>query len=127
MKRPLTPKQKKAFSYAKDGRNTVAESRSKAHKGISKRKADANRALRRAARVAAAKATKDDSVDVSVARAGRRSFRKIPDAPLAEYVSARLRRRKKSGMNKPDKESSAAKTVRARSPKRPLKFKGPLQ
>ena len=44
MKPFMTPQRKKALSYAKDGRNTLAEARSKAHKAIALRKAKANRA-----------------------------------------------------------------------------------
>ena len=87
MKTKLTPQQKKLNSYAKDGRNGVAESRSIANKAITKRKAKANRALRRAEHQSLAK-----GVEV-VERSGRKSFKKIPDLPLAEYVSIRLAQR----------------------------------
>lgn len=87
MKTKLTPQQKKLHSYAKDGRNGVAESRSIANKAITKRKAKANRALRRAGHQSLAKG--DEVVECS----GRKSFKKIPDLPLAEYVSMRLAQR----------------------------------
>ncbi|HEX8613819.1 MAG TPA: hypothetical protein VF800_21295 [Telluria sp.] len=90
MKSGMTPQRKKALSYAKDGRNTLAEARSKAHKAITLRKAMANRALRRAEAVATAATARDLDADAVVARSGRRSWRKTPDAPLAVYVSARL-------------------------------------
>lgn len=80
MKTRLTPQQKKLYSYAKDGRNGRAESRSVANKAISKRKAKANRAFRRAQVQAL---TKDDEI---VARVDRKSFKKSPDVPLAVYV-----------------------------------------
>lgn len=92
MKSFLTPQRKKALSYAKDGRNTLAEARSKAHTAIALRKAMANRALRHAEAAATAAAARDPEADPVVARSGRRSWRKTPDAPLAVYVSARLAR-----------------------------------
>ncbi len=55
MKRSRSPQEKKVLSYAKDGRNTVAEARSKSRTSIAKHKALANRALRRAEVVAVAK------------------------------------------------------------------------
>lgn len=90
MKSRITPQRKKALSYAKDGRNTLAEARSKAHKAIALRKAMANRALRHAEAAATAAAARDPDADPVVARRGRRSWRKTPDAPLAVYVAARL-------------------------------------
>ena len=93
VKRSFTPQKKKVLSYAKDGRNTVAESRSRANKAITKRKAKASRALRRAESVVSADARRDPDADVFVARARRKSWRKVPDAPLAEFVAARLRNR----------------------------------
>ena len=102
MKLRMTPQRKKALSYAKDGRNTLAEARSKAHKAIALRKAKANRALRHAQTVAVAIAGRDAGADPFVPRTGRRSWRKTPDAPLAVYVAARLGSahlaRKKSGL-----------------------------
>ena len=87
MKTKLTPQQKKLNSYAKDGRNGVAESRSIANKAITKRKAKANRALRRAEHQSLAKG------DEVIERVGRKSFKKIPNMPLIEYVSRRLSQR----------------------------------
>lgn len=88
----MTPRRKKELSYAKDGRNTLAEARSKAHKVIALRKAMANRALRHAEALATGAAARDPDADTAVARRGRRSWRKTPDAPLAVYVAARLGR-----------------------------------
>ncbi|GAA5147923.1 hypothetical protein GCM10023213_43330 [Prosthecobacter algae] len=89
MKTRLTPQQKKLYSYAKDGRNGRAESRSVANKAISKHKAKANRAFRRAQVQAL---TKDDE---TVPRVDRKSFKKSPDVPLAVYVQIRLSQRAK--------------------------------
>lgn len=102
----LTPQEKKLLSYAKDGRNTHAEGRSKAHTSITRRKVKANRAYRHAESRALAEATEPDA-DVFVARTGRRSWQKIPDAPLGEYVSLRLESREIGEMNAGDKRSPA--------------------
>src|SRR5438552_3637604 len=100
MQRKLTPQEKKALSYIKDGRNTVAESRSAANKAISKRKAKANRAYRRALTIKLdQEVSTSEELDTFVARTGRKSFKKTADTPLAIYVSARLDVRLERGMN----------------------------
>src|SRR5687768_10174748 len=109
-----TPQEKKELSYAKDGRNTFAESRSKAHKAIARRKARANRAFRRAEARALAVPPEADA-DVFVARVGRRSWKKIPDAPLGEYVAARLESREAGGMNATAKQSGTLAAGRKRA------------
>lgn len=128
MKRELTPQEKKLLSYARDGRNTHAESRSKAHKGIATRKAKANRAFRRAEAQALAAAAEADAVqpdaDVFVARIGRKSWKKIPDAPLGEYVAARLESRVAGEMNTADKQSDTLAAGRKRARIRRFSFMG---
>jgi hypothetical protein len=125
MKRILSPPEKKILSYAKDGRNTVAESRSKADKAITKRKEKANRALRRAESVVSAEAAqRPDDVDAFVARTGRKSWRKIPDSPLGEYVAARLRNRKRRGMNRSQETAPLLEKGRRISVKRPIALNG---
>lgn len=118
-----TPQEKKELSYAKDGRNTFAESRGKAHKAIARRKAKANRAFRRAEARALAVPPEADA-DVFVARAGRRSWRKIPDAPLGEYVAARLESREAEGMNATEKQSGTLAAGRKRARIRRFCFMG---
>lgn len=126
MKRRRTPQEKKVLSYARDGRNTFAESRSTAHKAISRRKTKANRALRRAeSRVVSALA--DGDADVFVGRTGRKSWRKLPDAPLGEYVEARLAVREAGGMNPPGTASELRKAGRKRAQARRVFMKGSLQ
>jgi len=130
MKKRRTPREKKLLSYAKDGRNAVAEARGKAHKAISKRKARANRAFRRAESVAldaAAHAGPDVETEVFVERAGRRSWRKSPDAPLGEYVAARLAVREVIGMNAEPAESEVREAGRRRARFRDFGMKGSLQ
>jgi hypothetical protein len=114
MKRELTPREKKLLSYARDGRNTRAEGRRKAHVSISRGKVKANRAYRHAEARALAAATEPDA-DVFVARRGRRSWQKIPDAPLAEYVSLRLESREIGEMNAGDKRSPTLAAGRKRA------------
>jgi hypothetical protein len=128
VKRNRTPQEKKILSYAKDGRNTVAEARSKSRVSIAKHKAAANRALRRAEVVAVSKVDPAaEVVDVVVERTGRKSWRKIPDAPLAEYVGRTLNRRSSHGMTGAPKQSELLKKGRKGAKPRPLSFKGPLQ
>lgn len=127
MKQERTPQEKKLPSYAKDGRNTVAEARGKAHRAISTRKAKANRALRHAEARALDAVAPDADADVFVGRIGRRSWKKIPDAPLGEYVAARLGVRADTGMNDAEKISDVLTQGRRRAKVRPLGFKGSLQ
>lgn len=127
MSRSRTPQDKKVLSYARDGRNTFAESTVASRKSIAKRKAKAHRALRRAERIAIAATGPLDEADPFVARTGRKSWRKIPDAPLAEYVRRKLGRRKTRGMNQTAKSSPLLKKGQAIAAKRRLVYKGPLQ
>jgi hypothetical protein len=127
MKGPLTPQSKKSLSYAKDGRNTIAEARSIARKAIKKRKAKANRALRRAEKIATVNAARSGEADAYVARDGRGSWRKVPDAPLAEYVSARLSVRHSTGMNEVRRENAVSEKGRKSAKIRPKVLKGSLQ
>lgn len=128
MKRDRSPQEKKALSYAKDGRNTVAESRAKSRTAIAKRKASASRALRRAETVATSQAsTSADDREVVVSRIGRRSWQKIPDAPLAEFVGRTLNRRTTGGMNGDDKKSTLLVQGKRSARPRRTGYKGPLQ
>jgi hypothetical protein len=115
------------LSYAKDGRNTVAESRGIAHKAIARRKAKANRALRHAESRALSAAAPEADPDVFVGRTGRRSWKKRPDAPLGEYVAARLGVRADIGMNDSEKSSDALAQGRKRAKVRSFGLKGSLQ
>lgn len=128
MKRVRTPQEKKLLSYSKDGRNTVAEARSKSRKAIAKRKAMANRALRHAESAAVAKIDQlGEDVEVTVARSGRKSWKKISDAPLGEYVARTLNRRAGRGMNPGTRSSALLKKGRKKAAVRDMAFKGPLQ
>ncbi|SHG53459.1 hypothetical protein [Massilia sp. CF038] len=116
----MLPALKKRLSYEKDGRNVLAESRALARKAIRKRKAKASRALRRAQTVAMA-TLEGGEAELAVTRTGARSWRKIADAPLAQYVAQPLVNRgiasKGSGLR-----SMASKRARYRR----FVCKGPL-
>jgi hypothetical protein len=127
VKRKRSPQEKKLLSYAYDGRNTYGESRTSSRKSIAKRKALANRALRRAENVAIAPSVNDENSDAFVPRVGKKSWRKFPDAPLAEYVGRSLSRRKTQGMNSTPKRSALLKKGKAIAAKRGTRYKGPLQ
>lgn len=126
MKRALTPQEKKLLSYAKDGRNTFAESRGIAHRAITRRKVKANRAFRRAESLALGAASGPDA-DVFVGRIGRKSWKKLPDAPLGEYVAARLEVRESIGMNEPGEAGELLAAGRKRAKVRYFMMKGSLQ
>jgi hypothetical protein len=125
MKRRRAPREKKLLSYAKDGRNTFAESRGRAHKAIARRKAKANRSFRHEESRALQSALGND--DVFVARISRKSWQKRPDAPLAAYVAGRLGRRAEDGMNAADKASDLVTAGLKRAKIRRFMLKGPLQ
>lgn len=127
MKRQRPPQEKKLLSYAKDGRNTYGESPAGSRKAIPKRKAMAHRALRRAVNIAVVVHGDTEQIDPFVAPTGRKTWKKIPDAPLAEFVGRKLNRRKAMGMNKSAKTSLLLKKGRTVAKKRGLVFKGPLQ
>lgn len=126
MKYRQTPREKKLLSYAKDGRNTFAESRGRAHKAIARRKAKANRAFRHAESRALQSALGGND-DVFVARISRKSWQKLADAPLGAYVAARLGRRADDGMNTVDQVSDLVTTGLKRAKVRRFMLKGPLQ
>ena len=93
-KRRRSPEEKKLLSYAKDGRNVVAEAPSIAHRAITKRKKGANQALRREVHTTLTSELRNapdvESVDAFVPRVGRKSWRKTPDIPLGEYVAGKV-------------------------------------
>ena len=128
MKRFLTPQEKKLFRYMKDRRNTYAESRARSRKAIATRKALANRSLRHAQNIATARsAAYLDAADPAVRKTANNTWRKIPDAPLAEYVGRTLAARILKGNNLPGQASTLLRTARRRLDRKPLHVKGPLQ
>lgn len=128
MKFRRSPQEKKVLSYARDGRSTFAESCSKGRAAVAKRKVRASRALRRAETVATTRAAgSPEEADLTVTRTGRRSWRKIPDAPLAEYVDWTLARRAGNRMNTASKSSQLLRTAKKAARPHPSVYKGPLQ
>lgn len=109
-KRTRTPQEKKVLRYEKDRRNSVAESRSIAHRAIAKRKAGANQALRRDVHQTLSaglrKADSPEEFDAHVPRTGRKSWRKSADQPLADHIQARIDGRPTRGMSSVASESS---------------------
>ena len=87
--RRLTPQQKKAYSYAQDGRNTYGEDAKSSRKNIPLRKRLVNKANRHADRQLLSEATgaaDPDTAEAAEQRAqGRRPkrWRKVPDQRLA--------------------------------------------
>ncbi len=130
MKSKLTPQDKKILSYAKDSRNTVAESRSIANKAISKKKSQANQSYRQAIEAKLHEVVKtgaDDDIDIFIPKIRSKQFKKIPDAPLAVYVEARLAVRTEREMNDEDKSSPLLQAGKAKARSRQYWMKGSLQ
>lgn len=128
MRRFLTPQEKKVLRYEKDRRNTYAESRSSSRKAIALRTALANRSFRHAHNIAANKSIAVlDEADPVIRKTGKNSWRKIPDAPLADYVGRRLTFRSLKGMNVWPRACALLRTARQNAAPRRKQFKGPLQ
>ena len=121
VKRRRSPKEKKLLSYAKDGRNIVAEARSIAHRAITKRKKGANQALRREVHATLTSALRNapdpESVDPFVPRIGRKSFRKTPDVPLGEYVAGKIEGHPRKSSSTKAKLTPGLETARRKSRK----------
>ncbi|MCC2959644.1 hypothetical protein LK540_04275 [Massilia sp. IC2-278] len=127
-KRFLTPQEKKVLCYEKDRRNTYAESRALSRKAIANRKALASRSLRRAQNVATIKLVVVlGEADPVVRKTGKNSWRKIPDSPLADYVSRTLTARSLRSTNAPEDVSVLLRKARRNVVPRPKHFKAPLQ
>ena len=107
-----SPQEKKALSYAKDRRNNYGENDKSSRKNIRRNKRVPNRADRHRERQVLSAAT-----GAVVAELGEQAeakllarksawitkrWRKWRDAPLAEIVAYKLRRRAQLGMGRPD-------------------------
>jgi hypothetical protein len=99
-KKPRSPHEKKALSYAHDRRNTYGENDKASRKAIPARKAGENRKIRRKARQSVAVLDHVDEVTADVAESSLRhdlervgGWKKSPDAPLADYIELQARRR----------------------------------
>jgi hypothetical protein len=87
-----TPQEKKKLSYAKDRRNTVAESKSSARKSIRARRAIENRRYRRALNEKLG-AEFETSVPARAAKLRKSGWKKIADAPLGDVVKDNVQSR----------------------------------
>lgn len=74
-----------------------------------------------------AAAAPDADIDIHVARVRRRSWKRVSDTPLAEYLTARLTVRERSGMNDANKGSRLLHVGRKRARVRATFFKGSLR
>jgi hypothetical protein len=106
------PQERKALSYARDRRNDYGENDKSSRKNIRRNKRLPNRADRHRERQVLADATGIGVVDDAAERVesqllAKRSkwmtkqWRKVRDAPLAEVVVSKLRRRAATGMADP--------------------------
>ncbi|WP_300432835.1 hypothetical protein [uncultured Thalassolituus sp.] len=76
------------MSYQKDRRNAVAESRSIAHRAISRRKKWVNGSYRKLIRQRLEAVDLDDieETEIAVSNAKRHNWKKIPDVSLREFI-----------------------------------------
>jgi hypothetical protein len=119
-----SPQEKKALSYAKDRRNDYGENDKSSRKNIRRNKRIPNRADRHRERQVLALAT-GIAIVAEVAEQAEtkllakksmwmtKRWRKHGDAPLADIVEKRLRRRVRLGMTDPEgAEERAVRTAR---------------
>ncbi len=119
-----SPQEKKALSYAKDCRNDYGENSLASLKSIRRNKRTPNRADRHREHQVLAGATgvRIDEVaeQVEVKLLAKKSmwltkrWRKYRDAPLAEIVENRLRRRVQLGINDPGTAEARIERIRRR-------------
>lgn len=104
-----TPREKKALSYAKDRRNDYGENDKSSRKNIRRNKRTPNRADRHRERQVLAAATGPVTAEAAEQAETKlqakksmwltKRWRKWRDAPLADVVAHKLRRRAKLGMD----------------------------
>ena len=99
-KKPRSPQEKKALSYANDRRNTFGENDKASRKAIPARKAGENRKVRRKARQSVGVLDHADEVAAEVVESSLRhdlervgGWKKSPDAPLSDYIELQAHRR----------------------------------
>ena len=122
-RKQLTPQEKKILSYLKDTRNSYGESRSRSRFAIAKRKAIGHQALRHEQKIILNKIVdvneeEVEKIESQVKSVKPKKWRKCPDAPLGEFVSILLDKRKRSGVNKTLKISKILAKAEGKSPKR---------
>lgn len=106
-----SPQEKKAFSYKKDRRNVYGENDKSSRKNIRRNKQVPNRADRHRGRQVLAEAAGPVEVEAAEQAESRlaakksmwmtKRWRKWRDAPLADTVIDKLRRRARLGMDDP--------------------------
>ncbi|KAA2252425.1 hypothetical protein F0L68_35890 [Solihabitans fulvus] len=119
-----SPQQKKALSYAKDRRNDYGENDKSSRKNIRRNKRTPNRADRHREHQVLVGATGPVAIDVAeqvetTLRAKKSvrlaaPWRKWRDAPLADVVAYKLRRRANLGMNDPADAETRIERIRRR-------------
>ena len=103
-RKQLTPQEKKLLSYTKDCRNMVAESRSRSRFAIAKRRAMSHQSFRLVQKQTIKRLIIEVEPEFEMLenkeRASRiKSWRKLSDKPLGNFVAVLLRQRKKYGIN----------------------------
>ncbi len=98
----LSPEEKKALSYARDGRNAYGENDKSSRKAIPRRKRQRARATRRLANQQLPKGVADvpdeqtEAIDRGIGTAKRKhTWHKKPDVPLRDWVSRQRKRRQR--------------------------------
>ena len=119
----LSPQEKKFLSYLKDTRNTYGESRSRSRFAIAKRKKYGHQALRHEQKLILNEIVKVTNEEIEIIEAKMKSvepkkWRKYADAPLGEFVSILLDKRKKHGINEKLKFTRIMAKAERKSPKR---------
>jgi hypothetical protein len=119
------PQEKKAISYAKDRRNDYGENDKGSRKSIRRNKRFPNRADRHRERQVLATAVglgvaAEAAEQAEVGLLAKKSmwmtkrWRKLRDAPLAEIVANKLRRRAEAGMEDPAAAEARIERIRRR-------------
>ncbi|MEM9147219.1 MAG: hypothetical protein AAGC57_13570 [Pseudomonadota bacterium] len=90
-KKRRSPSEKKRLARARDHRPAYGENQKAARKAIPKRKAMANRIVRR--RDKAALAVDPERADALLVQTQRARWQKAPDLPLGRWIEAQRRRR----------------------------------
>ena len=100
----LTPQEKKQLSYEKDCRNMFAESRSLSRFAIAKRRAMSHQSFRLAQKQIIKRLIVEDepvfeTIENKEKELKTKSWRKMSDRPLGNFVAVQLRQRTKYGIN----------------------------
>jgi hypothetical protein len=117
-----SPQEKKALSYAKDRRNDYGENDKSSRRNIRRNKRTPNRADRHREHQLLAGAIGPVAAEAAEGLEGRllakksmwftKRWRKWRDAPLAEFLTYKLRRRARAGMEDPAAVDARIERVR---------------